>query len=392
MSVLLICDIFILFCLIFQEFNSKLLKKFGEATIIFIFFIIAGLSYKIHDDLYIYEKIYYLANLKNFNQILFEKGYIFLNIIFNQLINFEIFKILIYFINTILIYCGLKKITKKNITLIFAFLFFYSSFYDLFISAFRQQIAVSIFIYSLNYIKEKKHEKYIICILIASLFHKSAFIFIFLSFIFNYIKINKKYIILYLLIIFTALFFPIYKYLILFFLKMVSLVFKNIIFREAYFSLIFNFSLKTIIINLLVVVFYFLMYKKIKGKKNIFILKGYICYLFFVSLSKEIPIFYRFNQYLIIFYILMLTIIIDNIKNKFSKITIKYSIVIFFILNYNFLYFFSTPIYDRKYTPLYFYFEKFIKEIEYKNTAQYKKMLKRFGKSEINMNDYIKNK
>ena len=59
----------------------------------------------------------------------------------------------------------------------------------------RQYIALAIFLFGLKYVKEKNFIKYIICVLAASLFHKSLLLG-FAIYFFQYIKLSKKNIVI----------------------------------------------------------------------------------------------------------------------------------------------------------------------------------------------------
>ena len=87
------------------------------------------------------------------------------------------------------LYIGLKRHINNFNFLILVFMY-KMFFYDTFISM-RQSISIAIFFVALNYIKDKKLVKYIICCVIATLFHNSSII-LFPNYLINYLKIDKK--------------------------------------------------------------------------------------------------------------------------------------------------------------------------------------------------------
>lgn len=88
------------------QIKNKEIKTLSQISILVIFYLVAGMSYKIHNDYFIYKKI----NFSNLAHINFEKGYVFLNAVGNGVLEFYNFKALVYLMNIFLIYKGLKKI------------------------------------------------------------------------------------------------------------------------------------------------------------------------------------------------------------------------------------------------------------------------------------------
>lgn len=185
------------FIVIFFIKNNNI-KKIFCYMIILLFWWVGGLAYKVGLDNYWYEH-YYLRDLRflKLSKETFEIGYVLINQFFNNLnLNYYTFRGIIFFIEVILIYKGIKSFFKKKdeISWIFILLYSYGIFYFYYFSFIRQSIAISIIIYSLQYIYMKKKWKYLFWIIIASLFHKSSIIFIgiyFLFFLFQKIKSFK---------------------------------------------------------------------------------------------------------------------------------------------------------------------------------------------------------
>ena len=69
------------------QIKNKKIKKVSQISILVIFYLIAGMSYKIHNDYFIYEDIYRKINFSNLKYINWEKGYVILNAIFNNILN-----------------------------------------------------------------------------------------------------------------------------------------------------------------------------------------------------------------------------------------------------------------------------------------------------------------
>ncbi|MGH1880330.1 hypothetical protein IGI69_001118 [Enterococcus sp. DIV1083b] len=113
-------------------------------------------------------------------------------------------------------YLGIYK-NSKNITLS-VFLVFATGFYFFSLNIMRQSISISIFLYAIKYIYEKKPNKFIAWIIIAFLFHKTAILYL-IAYPLQYIKLNRK-ICLFTLPIFLVLY-PYIRILIEFFVKFI---------------------------------------------------------------------------------------------------------------------------------------------------------------------------
>ncbi|WP_181186397.1 EpsG family protein [Orenia metallireducens] len=130
-----------------------------------------------------------------------EVGYIFLNIIFKNIINnFELFS---FFIAFITIFLTFKAYEKLSIYPLISILIYISYLFLLQpMTQIRNALALSIILNALVYVEKKQLLKYILMVFFASLFHISSIIFL-PVFFFNKIKLNKEvsYIIFFSLII-----------------------------------------------------------------------------------------------------------------------------------------------------------------------------------------------
>lgn len=368
-----------------QVKNIKI-NKISQISIIMIFYLIAGMSYKIHNDYFIYENIYEKIEFSNLKYINLEKGYVFLNAIFNNYLEFYNFKSLIYLINTFLMYRGLKKILSyQKIYIVFGLMYLlFNQFYYFYLSAFRQSISISIFIYSLSYIKNKKLLKYTISIFIAFLFHKSAILLYLIYFIFNSRMKIRMILNIYSYFILNILIFvpQIRNEIVLAFSKIVDILKlgnlnQNYLFKENDIG----------INNIIFILFLMLIYKYLTSKKeNYFINKIIFCYILINILSKVIGIFYRVEIYFSVFYCMFLTeLFLKCNKNIILKL-IRISLIIFIGLNYNIKSIWNNYKNLGSCIPLHFTFEKLYKNINYQDTAEYKHLLNRY-ESNRNLNE-----
>lgn len=335
--------IIMFFCftmILFTKNNS--MKKILCFIIIVLFWWIGGLAYKVGLDNYWYEH-YYLRDLRflRLSKETFEIGYVIINQFFNNLnLNYYIFRGIIFFIEAILIYKGIKSFFKKKeeISWIFILLYSYGIFYFYYFSFIRQSIAISIIIYSLQYIYVRRIWKYLFLIIIASFFHKSSIIFIgiyFLNFLLQKIKIfkifieKKEFLILNVILLKFLFVSDTGKNIVYFLLKNITIIIPRL-------SSYIKFNQDNIIISIYDIIFILIltMYlNKVKLKRkekfiiNYFLLI-YIIYNIFINFS----FFNRIRLYtdFLLFYNLLIVLNKYRIK-KFLKVLC----IILIFLHYN---------------------------------------------------------
>ena len=116
------------------------------------------------------------ADWNNFFILPFEKGYFILNKILGAIGGENFFLFVIAFISLYGVYFSIKRYSQNYFCSIFIFITF--QFYIFLFSGLRQSIAFSIIWISIKYIKERKIIKFLLLVLLASTFHKTAIIFI----------------------------------------------------------------------------------------------------------------------------------------------------------------------------------------------------------------------
>ena len=196
MFVYIYLSIFFLLGSIKNEFFKNKKSNFLIFIIIFLF----SFSYKMGSDWLSYqewyENVFPKLEWNNFYKQIpdlegLEIGYVLLNLIFFHLgFSYELFMGTVLSICSFIILKFIQKESKNH----------YLAFYCFLVNGFlvtllepvlRQLIALTFFIIAIKYLKERKIYKYIFIILIASLFHKSAFLLLPLYFV-KYIKFTMK--------------------------------------------------------------------------------------------------------------------------------------------------------------------------------------------------------
>lgn len=287
-------------------------KKKGISLFIFIIIFIYGFTYKMGGDWPVYLEFYIKKNpqitfISFFSEVfLFEKGYVLLNLFFFKL-GFS------YFLTTsieisICIFIWLNFLRKKTRNIYFAFIILLTTSFFTYVvhPVVRQMIAISIFLIAFKYIEKGKFFKYLLLVIIAAQFHRSAYICIFLYF-FRYVKLNYKIIIFYSIGIYLVIY-------------LLPLVIENIpglsYYKREFLDILhtgvrkrsfFEEILKVIILSLRI----FLVlntYGKSKNKSES-IENIAIVYLIISYFSNRLPMLERLQGYFVLFYIISFSFI-----------------------------------------------------------------------------------
>lgn len=155
------------------------------------FILISGFRYGVGQDyFYTYVPIFNQAVTGNLDNVWGEIGYIYLNKIVAM---FTSDYAGIFLVTSILfIYFVFDSIYKESDNWSFsAMLLVLMGYYFCFMNGIRQMLAVSMLLFSIRFIRDRKLIKFMLLIAIASLFHTSALLFIPVYFIYN-IKIGSK--------------------------------------------------------------------------------------------------------------------------------------------------------------------------------------------------------
>lgn len=191
--------------------QEKSKDKYILFSVFLIMIFIGGARYEVGRDFSMYEGQYNMLTQYTLNEIIgghyplkTEIGYALLNYFCYvmswgfQGVVFICQAITIIFIYKAINYYCIDKYEKYISTLVFMVVYYFSTF-----NLIRQSLSMAIYIYISKYIFEKNFKKYIIGILIGSLFHQSILFMIPLYFI-DKIKFNIKRFIVWLIIIVSA--------------------------------------------------------------------------------------------------------------------------------------------------------------------------------------------
>lgn len=141
-----------------------------------------------------YKKIFEYYHNVDFSEMLVrgrhEIGFKYYCKIFSLIFNnYSFFLMVTSILSMIGVYYFIKDNSKNYIQSLYIFITF--NFYGYFFGILRQCLAISILLYSLKFIKERKLFPFLLSVFLAFLFHKTALVFLPLYFVYN-LKIDKK--------------------------------------------------------------------------------------------------------------------------------------------------------------------------------------------------------
>ncbi|WP_397427719.1 EpsG family protein [Priestia megaterium] len=291
----------------------------------------------------------------------FEKGYIIYNYIISRFFSSpQSLLIISSFITVMLIGRFIYKNSRNaylSIYLFITLMFYYSSMNTL-----RQYIAVSIVVFGYEYVKERKFIRYLFCIIIASFFHTTASMAIFIYFLYK-LKFSFKKVVLFCVstLAIYFMFVPLFNFIINLFPRYTSyetrLDSNNL---ASYISMVVY-----ILILFLGLIFRYYNVKEKEGtpkslrksnKRNVLEKeesnsKSILTYIILITvlltfLSIRLNILARANIYFSIFSIIYIPNILKEIKDKNLRTLWIYIIVILFGL-YNLIIFLYRPDWHR---------------------------------------------
>lgn len=297
---------------------------------------ISALRYNIGIDFSNYRSTFNLVSrTSNFNELIslsqgsgMEIGYIYLN----KLVSLGTAESQWIFVVTSFVILYFVFITVKNnssITWLSIYMFAVES-YIASLNIQRQFIAVGICFYSYKFIKKREFIKFLILSLVASLFHRSALIFLPLYFILN-IKLNIKNIILVLL---TGVVFNIM------FEFIISII--QVFFYSNYVGFAFGVK-RGNINNVIIASIYFVIamyYKKPlleRDKNNTILINLSFINLFLSIMSLNLWIITRLMPFTSIFLILLVPEIVSCVKDRHIRV-----IMLLFFISFTFFIYLAT--------------------------------------------------
>lgn len=324
--------LFIIFLYMITHISNKEKNTKDKLFLVIVFFvmfiIVATRAMNIGNDTLSYLNIFRKCSIYKWDilsaDMYYEKGYLFFNVLLSFISSKpRFFMIIMSALFNYAVYRFIKDNSNNYLLSVLMYinlLFFYQS-----MTMMRQFLALSIvLLFSLKFVKEKKIFKFILSIIIASLFHSSALIAILLYPIY-YLKYSKKMV----FIIFLS------SMIVLITLNQVYPFVASMLNRETYYMTMVG---ETKLANIISTLIYFVMFlfcsfvsKKGEGYEKDFYLYTLIvaAAIFFISINMAV--LSRASQYYAILAIISLPNLMEN-KVKNNKIIYSIVIVIFMML------------------------------------------------------------
>ena len=311
----------ILFLYLLSIFKNKY-KKIIVPLVFIILILVSGFRYYIGMDYAMYMNIFdYIKNLDfNYEVKRLEKGYYWL---VNGIILVNGSQQLVFFICSLVtnmfIYKTIKKLSN-NMMLSTMIYFLVGPYYSASFNLIRQVLAISIFLYAIAILKNKKRIVFIFWTLLGGLFHKSCFLLLPILFL-DKLKLNNKI-----------------KILLLFF----TVIFNSILPKFYEISgyghyMLLKYEATTNFITLSFFLILVLLIEWYEKKMNIDIIDkniNFITLLLLITIfinEKTFPtanqVFVRMSSYFFFYYIILIPKLLEILKKKFGKVVI----IVFFI-------------------------------------------------------------
>lgn len=274
-----------------------------------------------------------LMTPKNFELLRYEYGFIWLCWLLSKL--FSNSQILIITTSLFINYSVAKFIEKNSENVYLStILFVTANFYFCYMNIMRQALAISILLFGFEYLKKEKYIKYLIFVLLASLFHTSAILagsFIF----FRKFKFNRKFIIISILIAVLAFAFGRQFFALLSGLSPRLAEYANSSFAtENYFGSLLDFLVYAFIFLFGAVILLLNDRDVFKNKNNnLNILVGLMgAAVVFYALVMKVIIFNRFTHYFSIFSIIWISNCLMKVKNAKDRFYLSIIVSVLFII------------------------------------------------------------
>ncbi|MFC4409989.1 EpsG family protein [Chungangia koreensis] len=289
--------------------KSRILSELLGVLLLSFLTLMIGFRYGVGIDYFNYEADF---NMR-YNSFSYEPIYsLLMYFIKTQFDKFHYLTFVMVFLTNIFIYLGLKKKNIKGIYLVLAIFIYSSNTALIFMNLMRQGVAVAIFFYASNYIKERKLIKFIIFMLLGAGFHYSILLLLPLYFIKDIkISINKYLVMVVLAYIFV-------------YSGIAHIVFNFVAYRipiySHYYSLrgLFNEDVNILSLGVLLNIIFIslLMYFTKKEKKYQIDVNYYLIGTLINILAISSFMFDRIGIYLFIFGIAAIPKMIEHIPNK----------------------------------------------------------------------------
>ena len=326
-----IAIILILIFLIEKYKDNKWIKAGLIATLI----LFSGLRYAVGSDYIMYENMYFKFGTGTEFQLRTGFGFYILCKLFLLIFPYH-FVPLMFFLSVVTVYCIYRFSEKNSVNLGLSILLFVClGFYTMSFNIFRQMLSTALVLYSYNFLKDKKHVRYILLSICAVAIHNISIIAVIA------------------ILFFTKIFHKKFNSIFLFICGIVGIVLYNVIYSfivthikalNIYISDdSFQPGIGTFLQVLIYGVFFIVVNLKSKdlvekNKENLVFINIFSCSYVFMMLAVRNILFMRVANYLNIFIILLLPELYEIYKIKDKKvlnILMYVALIIYFLVYIN---------------------------------------------------------
>lgn len=325
-----------------SKINSKVKTTTNKLIIfslsIFLPVLIATIRYKVGTDYMGYYESYkmivaYCHDLSSILSYYQEPMHVVLNLlayhVFNSYHGFLFFSSLIFMSFSFAMILNYKD----KISVPMAYFIFFMTIYHLSFNCVRQMIAVSIIFYSFKYVYKRNFLKFLLLLLLASMFHKSAFICIFLYFI--WLDKGEKTKLFYIIMVLVTLFIPLFQNYIAKICELLGIYGK---YTSDNYVVSSSFSFMLYLVPLLIL--YFINKKESSENSNIlrFYFRLYIVQIPMQLLGNYVAFADRLSMYLLPSQIIMIPLLLRTIK--YNKSINSFIVICWYLFYYIFMFIF----------------------------------------------------
>lgn len=319
--------------LYFSILSVCLLASFGSITkhqkieriLIVILALFFCLGYMTGSDWRSYETYYSWLNegISGFLMVM-EPGYHSLAWIFYKLgVSFWPFFIILKLFTFFCLIGFIQKYSDKNRFFVITFFLFIFGLYLFIDNPMRNVIAICISYYSYQYLEDKRWGKFLFVILVAVMFHLSAILLLLICPFYPIKTSNTKLVLLFLL--FNVFIIISYEFLILKIIgafSFIPIIEEKVLHYFIDGSGLENNRLLSLGFIIQFIFFLLVLYKRkqIEGLTNgHLIFWGTVCYIFLYRIAAIVPIFYRLQLYMSIFYAIGVVCVLTLLLKKSNK-------------------------------------------------------------------------
>lgn len=324
-----------LFSLVEICYKKSIFNNLYFLLLVFLLTAIAALRYNVGTDWPAYEYMFY-----NQQELLAQNIELGFSFVYN-ILSWANFNFVILFISALcfmfLVVFLAKSVQYKTIAL----LIYFSDIYFYFnLSGMRQAIAISFLLIASLFIVNRKPLYFLLFVFMATLFHKTAVIFI-LAYGVNFIELNKKNV---LIILFSALICTVFIPMMISYISSIG-YFRSV---ELYTSDSYNstFSFSEYIVGevkrLLPLLILFLFNSLSSFKHNVYVKLYLFGVIFFSVLYPSFPdLTVRLSSYFIVFDMVLYSLLFTSTQKKSTRII--YFIIILLLTGYKIFSYSNTP-------------------------------------------------